>query len=414
MTFSSFMMMLKFSLISKKIEMDLSFQGLYQLNKTKTDTTNTMTTTAMTLTELRMKNNNPSRFLKQDDIELIVSLFENASSHAEFEAELRKKFEKKCDICEVGRDLETGECDCRIVECAGCGEKHPKYEMNLVEGVCGLRCDECDPTRSTSCYECGECLDDPATHIFCFSKEGEEDRTLCCECGQDFHKEYKSEGWTRDDESMLGSDDEEDEDEEEEEEDSEEEEDEDCRGYKGCFNKLTTKEEYGAKMCESCTNIWKGFEKDGVPCGLRSDLGAAIYAARNAELEDLIIVVAAKLQQKGFDAGKHDRPWCEEAEKQHRAFFPFTPFEAKKEIYEKFCEDLKKLEDEEELNPLDDDEYEDKMEGKWKCRRCGENKASSVVFDDGDCLNYCRECLGDDEEKDELCSAIDASGNALW
>ena len=214
MTFSSFMMMFKFSLISKKIEMDLSFQGLYQLNKTKTDTTNTMTTTAMTLTELRMKNNNPSRFLKQDDIELIVSLFENASSHAEFEAELRKKFEKKCDICEVGRDLETGECDCRIVECAGCGEKHPKYEMNLVEGVCGLRCDECDPTRSTSCYECGECLDDPATHIFCFSKEGEEDRTLCCECGQDFHKEYKSEGWTRDDESMLGSDDEEEEEEE--------------------------------------------------------------------------------------------------------------------------------------------------------------------------------------------------------
>jgi ribosomal protein S27AE len=94
------------------------------------------------------------------------------------------------------------------------------------------------------------------------------------------------------------------------------------------------------------------------------------------------------------------------------------------------------------------------MEGKWKCRRCGENKASSVVFDDGDCLNYCPDCLGDDEdrfvcgvcgktepkdvewdvgamedfrgdvicpdclgddeEKDELCSAIDASGNALW
>lgn len=290
MTFSSFMMMFKFSLISKKIEMDLSFQGLYQLNQTKNERTNTMTTTAMTLTELRMKNNNPSRFLKQDDIEFIVFLFENASSHAEFEAELRKKFEKKCDICEVERDLETGECDCRIVECAACYAAHPKYNMNLVEGVCGLRCDECDPTQHTSCYECGECLDDPSTHIFCFEKEGEEDRTLCCECGQDLHKEYKSEGWTRDDESMLGSDDDEDEDEEdedEEEEDSEddEEEDEDCRGYKGCGNKLTTKEECGAKMCESCTNIWKGFEKDGVPCGLRSDLGAAIYAARNASAD---------------------------------------------------------------------------------------------------------------------------------
>lgn len=326
MTISSFMMIFKFSLISKKIEMDFQSQGLYQRLSTKTDTTNTMTT----LMELRMKNNTPSRFLKQDDIELIVFLFENYPA-TQFEAELRKKFEKKCDICEVERDLETGECDCRIVECAACGEKHPKYELNLVEGVCGLRCDECDPTQSTSCYECGECLDDPATHIFCFSKEGEEDRTLCGECGQDFHKEYKSEGWTRDDDSNDDSDE----------------------------------------------------------------------------------------------------------------------------------------EDEEELNSEDDD-YEDKMEGKWKCRRCGENKASSLVGDDGDCYYYCPDCVGDDgsdedEEKleklraklgetctniwkgfderlgfgeifvaaknaaadddetnwneegdDELCSAIDASGNALW
>jgi hypothetical protein len=147
-----------------------------------------------------MKNNTPSRFLKQDDIERIVFIFENYPA-AEFEAELRKAYEQKCDICEVERDLETGECDCRLVECASCGDKHKKYELNLVEGCFGLRCDECDPTRSTSCYECGKCLDDPATHIFCFSKEGEEDRTLCCECGQDLHKEYKSDGWTRDDDS---------------------------------------------------------------------------------------------------------------------------------------------------------------------------------------------------------------------
>lgn len=273
MTISSFMMIFKFSLISKKIEMDLSSQGLYQLNKTKTDTTNTMTT----LMELRMKNNTPSRFLKQDDIEFIVFLFENTISHAEFEAELRKKFEKKCDICEVERDLETGECDCRLVECYGCGDQHPKYKLNLVKGEGGLVCDECDPTQHTWCWGCGECLDDPSTHIFCFSKEGEEDRTLCCECGQDFHKEYKSEGWTRDDDSNDDSDE----------------------------------------------------------------------------------------------------------------------------------------EDEEELNSEDDD-YEDKMEGKWKCRRCGENKASSLVGDGGDCYYYCPDCVGDDEEKDELCSAIDASGNALW
>jgi hypothetical protein len=160
---------------------------------------------ATTLTQLRMKNNTPSRFLKQDDIERIVFIFENYPA-AEFEAELRKAYEQKCDICEVERDLETGECDCRLVACSACGDEHPKYELNLVEGCFGLRCDECDPTQHTSCYECGECLDDPATHLFCFSKEGEKDRTMCGECGQDFHKEYKSDGWTRDDDSEEDSD----------------------------------------------------------------------------------------------------------------------------------------------------------------------------------------------------------------
>ena len=122
---------------------------------------------------------------------------------------------------------------------------------------------------------------------------------------------------------------------------------EDCDGYK-CGNKLTTEEECRRVMCESCINIWKGFEKDGVPCELRHDLGAAIYAARNAS------------------------------------------------------------EDEEELNSEDDD-YEDKMEGKWKCRRCGENKASSVVFKGGDCLNYCRECLDELEENSEIEKGGDAA-----
>ena len=122
---------------------------------------------------------------------------------------------------------------------------------------------------------------------------------------------------------------------------------EDCDGYE-CGNKLTTEEECRQVMCKSCINIWKGFEKDGVPCELRHDLGAAIYAARNAS------------------------------------------------------------EDEEELNSEDDD-YEDKMDGKWKCRRCGENKASSVVFKGGDCLNYCRECLDELEENSEIEKGGDAA-----
>lgn len=60
------------------------------------------------------------------------------------------------------------------------------------------------------------------------------------------------------------------------------------------------------------------------------------------QIDELIISVASKLQQKTFEAGKHDRPWCEEAEEQHRMFLCYIPFEKKKSLYEKFCEDLKK------------------------------------------------------------------------
>jgi hypothetical protein len=143
-----------------------------------------------------------------------------------------------------------------------------------------------------------------------------------------------------------------------------------------------------------------------------------------AQMNDLIIGVAAKLQQKGFEAGKHDRPWCEEAEEQHRELINFVPFERKNELYEKFCEDLKKLEE------------EDKTE--IKCADCGGRIRDTEDLDTcwtNDCetywCEYCRESHveeyirerdGDEEDEtnwneegdDELASAIDASGNALW
>lgn len=53
-------------------------------------------------------------------------------------------------------------------------------------------CEECG-----KCYECGICVCDPSMHIFLYAK-GDEDRTLCCECGQDCFEEYKSDGWKRD------------------------------------------------------------------------------------------------------------------------------------------------------------------------------------------------------------------------
>jgi len=258
-----------------------------------------------------MKNNTPSRFLKQDDIERIVFIFENYPA-TQFEAELRKAYEQKCDICEVERDLETGECDCRLVACSACGDEHPKYELNLVEGCFGLRCDECDPTQHTSCYECGECLDDPATHIFCFSKEGEEDRTMCGGCGQDFHKEYKSDGWTRDDDSEVSEDtceccgrpydhrnphrqsemcdcvqnDDGTLSRPKEETDDEEEEKVECEGCGGKFyDDETLSTRYNRKYCEEC---WENVPKElhpyieGLDDEEGDELNAAIDASGNA------------------------------------------------------------------------------------------------------------------------------------
>ena len=47
------------------------------------------------------------------------------------------------------------------------------------------------------------------------------------------------------------------------------------------------------------------------------------------QLEDKIISLTAKHQQRGFEKGEHDRPWCAEAEEQYREFFRFMSFESK-------------------------------------------------------------------------------------
>jgi hypothetical protein len=41
---------------------------------------------------------------------------------------------------------------------------------------------------------------DEDMHIFCYSR-GDEEETMCCECGQDLHEEMKADGWKRDDDS---------------------------------------------------------------------------------------------------------------------------------------------------------------------------------------------------------------------
>lgn len=63
------------------------------------------------------------------------------------------------------------------------------------------------------------------------------------------------------------------------------------------------------------------------------------------KLNDLIIGITAEIQQRTFDAGKHDRPWCEKADEQFREILNFIPFEIKPKLYKKVKEDLRALEE---------------------------------------------------------------------
>ena len=107
-----------------------------------------------------------------------------------------KKQEEYCEICDVSKGDEG--CDCRIIECARCGEKGPKYNHNLgSDGL--LRCDVCVDAPADSCSQCGIELGEDV-HIFCFSK-GDDETTMCSNCADELTDEMRANGWTRDDDS---------------------------------------------------------------------------------------------------------------------------------------------------------------------------------------------------------------------
>ena len=70
------------------------------------------------------------------------------------------------------------------------------------------------------------------------------------------------------------------------------------------------------------------------------------------KLEDLIIGITAEIQQRGFDAGKHNLAWCDEAEEQFRELLALVSFEGKHKLYEKVSEQIKALDAEEEMPEL--------------------------------------------------------------
>jgi hypothetical protein len=105
-----------------------------------------------------------------------------------------KKHENYCEICDVNKGDDG--CDCRIIECARCGEKGPKYNHKLgSDGL--LRCDDCFDAPADSCSQCGIELGEDI-HIFCFCK-GDDETTMCSNCADELTDEMRANGWTRDD-----------------------------------------------------------------------------------------------------------------------------------------------------------------------------------------------------------------------
>lgn len=95
-----------------------------------------------------------------------------------------------CDdeSCKHYYSYRNDNCNCDGYDCGYC---NPSYEDNYDEwrermGVCD-KCSNCD------------CELDEDTHIFCFEKKGENDMTMCSECGNDLADELREEGWKRDD-----------------------------------------------------------------------------------------------------------------------------------------------------------------------------------------------------------------------
>jgi hypothetical protein len=134
-----------------------------------------------------------------------------------------------CDTC--GYDLDPNNLiqkynDPSVYQCDKCydkdkeeDEKEEEEEEKCVCGECGIStkgrkirglwdnklCEECgehsdieEEEDMTYCDNC-DCALTEDTYIFCFEKDGEDDMTMCAECGNDTADEMRADGWKRDD-----------------------------------------------------------------------------------------------------------------------------------------------------------------------------------------------------------------------
>lgn len=175
------MMMLLWSWIHKKIEMDLlKYGGLQTTTTTTMETTNRLT---------------------MADIEMIVKMAEKYTENPDgFETELRAVFGDEATRTNV--DNSDAPNIYPYKKCWNCRERKScgKYTHEWI-----WLCEDCD---AGECDECGTGLADE--HIFTYEKDGEVGVTVCSSCADDMDDSFREQGYTRDDDESEESDEDED------------------------------------------------------------------------------------------------------------------------------------------------------------------------------------------------------------
>lgn len=103
------------------------------------------------------------------------------------------------------------ECGCDRAYCEDCATKNENDDLDQCDDEsckhyysyrndnCNCDGDECGFCNPVSLCDNCRCRLTDDIHIFCFEKDGEGDKTMCAECGNDLAFDMREDGWKRDD-----------------------------------------------------------------------------------------------------------------------------------------------------------------------------------------------------------------------
>ena len=135
---------------------------------------------------------------REAELEIMTAIAERGETerNEEEKKQYPANWEEYCEIRD-GADVDDRDAPNTYPykKCSLCGERSSCGQYKEDDWVCE-GCDEGE------CDECGSGLT-ADTHIFIYSKDGEEDVTVCQDCGEDMDCELREKGYTRDDDEKV-------------------------------------------------------------------------------------------------------------------------------------------------------------------------------------------------------------------